>query len=133
MVPRDRIAGDGDKRMKMLNKNGLTFWVPIANCKKCDIDLGSFQNLCGRYRVQNLLKNMHKTVADPGFPRRGASTPEFEANSIIWQDFCPKLHGNEKNGTEMERSSLVSLPWVRQCKKIPKQDCIPVGCIPPAY
>ena len=119
----------------MLNKIRLTFWVAIANCKNCDIDLGSFQNLCSRYSVQNLLKNiiyMHKTVADPGFPRRGASTPEFEANSIIWQDFCPKLHGNEKNGTEMGRSSLVSLPWIRQCRKIPKQDCIPAGCVLPA-
>ena len=34
------------------------------------------------------------------FPEGGEPIPEFGAESIIWQDFCQKLHGNERNGTE---------------------------------
>ena len=44
-------------------------------------------------------------VADPGFPRRrGRTNPRVWANlkpiTDIWQDFCRKLHENEKNWTD---------------------------------
>ena len=40
------------------------------------------------------------SVVDPGFPRRGASTPEFGPKPIIWQDFCQNLHENERHWTK---------------------------------
>ena len=44
-----------------------------------------------------------KSVADPGFPRRGGATIKplcLARKPVIWQDFCRKLHENERNGTE---------------------------------
>ena len=39
-----------------------------------------------------------QTVTDPGFSRQGQRQPlSFGQKPIIWQDFCQKLHGNERN------------------------------------
>ena len=57
----------------------------------------------GGLRVRYHWNSKEKAVADPGFRRRGAPTPEFGVKPTIWQDFCRKLHGNERNWTERER------------------------------
>ena len=41
-------------------------------------------------------------------------TSEFGVKNIIWQDFCQKLHENERNWTERRRASLAP-PWIHQC------------------
>ena len=46
-----------------------------------------------------------------GFPRGGGANP----NLLFDNFFCiQKLHENERNWTERERSSLAS-PWIPQC------------------
>ena len=44
---------------------------------------------------------MNVTAADPGFPRREAPTPEFDAETKYLARFCRKPHENERN-------------WIRQ-------------------
>ena len=39
-------------------------------------------------------------VADPGFPRWGGQPLSLDRKPIIWQNFCRKLHENERNWTE---------------------------------
>ena len=40
-------------------------------------------------------------MADPGFPRRRGRQPlSLVQKPIIWHDFCPKLHENERIWTE---------------------------------
>ena len=43
----------------------------------------------------------------------GAPTLEFGGKTIIWQDFCRKLHENEINETEMDPAikSEISVSW----------------------
>ena len=45
-------------------------------------------------------------VADPGFSR-GRQPLGLVLKPIIWQNFCSKMHGNERNCTEREYASLV--------------------------
>ena len=44
------------------------------------------------------------TVADQGFPKRGRQPLYLGQKPIIWQDFCRKLHENERNWTERSRN-----------------------------
>ena len=47
-------------------------------------------------------------VADPGFSRgRQPLGLVLKPQTIIWQNFCSKMHGNERNCTEREYASLV--------------------------
>ena len=41
-------------------------------------------------------------VTDPGFSTRGDQSRGLGQKPIIWQDYCKKMHGTERN-------------WVRQC------------------
>ena len=58
---------------------------------------------------------MTSSVTDPGFPRRGRQLLNLGQKSIIWQDFCRKLHENERNWTKRGHTSLLPSPWIRQC------------------
>ena len=49
------------------------------------------------------------SVADPGFARGVGAAPR----PIIGQDFCRKLHGNERNWTE-ECVPSTPPPWIRE-------------------
>ena len=47
-------------------------------------------------------------MKDSGFRRWGwGATPWFGVTPIIWQDFCQRLHENERNWTERRRVFLV--------------------------
>ena len=54
------------------------------------------------------------TVADTGFPRWGAN-PREGRQLIMWQDFCLKLHGNERNWTGGVR--IPSIPQICHFRK----------------
>ena len=49
-------------------------------------------------------------------PQTGAPTAEFGAKSIVWQDFCRKLHENERNwiGMHVPKAPLPRPHWIRQ-------------------
>ena len=83
----------------------------------------------------------HKPVADPGFsPGGGANSQKCYYFSI----FCRKLHENERIWTPMTASGVLVIDadhlldsWEEICcfelgPGIIEQECIPVGCVPPA-
>ena len=54
-------------------------------------------------------------VADPGFPEGGGYQPQsLWQTPIIWQDYCQKLHENERNWTEREGPSIP----INQCMQL---------------
>ena len=60
----------------------------------------------------------HKPVADPGFPRRGTPTLSLWRKPLIWQDFCQKLHENERHVPKGGGGKDCSYhpPWICPCK-----------------
>ena len=59
----------------------------------------------------------YSTVADPGFPTKGAPTQWGDGSSYYLTKILPKkLHENERNWTERGRVSLAT-HWIRQCSR----------------
>ena len=54
-----------------------------------------------------------QTVADPGFPRRGSTSPKGGSKLIIW----PKLYKNEKIGPRGQ-VCVPCAPWIRQLQRL---------------
>ena len=57
--------------------------------------------------IQSIVKSMRglakfSAVVHPGFPRWGRQPMILGQKLIVWQDFCQKLHENERNWTEGE-------------------------------
>ena len=73
-------------RLSITNANVFYLALYIGNSK--------------RYQISPkilLKKNEVLTVADSGFPRQGRQPLSLGQKPIIWQDFCQKLHKNERN------------------------------------
>ena len=37
LIPKDKITAEEDHRMEMINKGGMSYWVPVANCETTTI------------------------------------------------------------------------------------------------
>ena len=65
--------------------------------------------------ISSILVNMESSevckespMGNSGFPSWGSTTPEFGAKPIISQDFCRKLHENERKRRESLNPPMVT-------------------------
>ena len=70
LIPRDRIASEDNHRMEMVNRGGHSYWVPVADREKTDINsifrwdqaFRVFSNIysrCHPHRAAELLEYSH--------------------------------------------------------------------------